>query len=138
MVSKTLAKQIGAIVKGLRNERGWSQESLADKMGVHRNTVRGFEAGEHGVHLETLGCYAAAFGVAPQSLMPPASEVDVDEALQVYRDSPYAQIDLPTEEECVWLRTSPALAWMGGSKTPEVISLVLSAYRKSRLNLENQ
>ena len=36
---------IGKEIKALRKKYGWTQEQLADKVGVHRVTVAGWEAG---------------------------------------------------------------------------------------------
>jgi DNA-binding XRE family transcriptional regulator len=37
--------QLGDEIRRLRTEKGWSQEQLGEKVGIHRNSVARYEAG---------------------------------------------------------------------------------------------
>src|SRR5262249_10971206 len=64
----------GSCVRGLRNERGWSQEELARKVGVNKKTVENIEAGKR-IRDQTLRWVAEALEVPPTRLLaaPPDS-----------------------------------------------------------------
>jgi len=71
------------LIRKLRVERGWSQETLADISGLSVRTIQRLERGGN-ASLDTLGALAAAF--------------EVDVATLAEETSMYAQKDL-TEEE---------------------------------------
>src|SRR5438552_18048648 len=54
-------------VRALRLARGWSQEIMAEKCGLHRTYVGAIERGERNVTLETLNALALALGVSAQN-----------------------------------------------------------------------
>jgi transcriptional regulator with XRE-family HTH domain len=56
-------------VRLLREARGWSQEALADRCGLHRTYVGAIERGEHNLTTLTLERLAAAFEVHPAQLL---------------------------------------------------------------------
>lgn len=47
-------KKIGAQLLDLRKSRGWTQEYVADRVGVNRSTVSNIERGTRSLTLETL------------------------------------------------------------------------------------
>jgi transcriptional regulator with XRE-family HTH domain len=60
-----LRRKIGLRVRELRQHAGISsQESLAEKAGVHRTYVGRLERGESGVTVETLAAILAPLGVS--------------------------------------------------------------------------
>lgn len=58
------SQAIGKRVKKLRDERGWSEEKLARKADLSRQTIRNVEAGVGLPKLETLELIADAFEVS--------------------------------------------------------------------------
>jgi len=56
-------------LRTLRLDRGWSQEKMAEKCGLHRTYVGAIERGERNVTLETLNALALALGVFPAELI---------------------------------------------------------------------
>ena len=60
---------LGAAIRELRSERGWSQEELSLHSSVHRNYIGGLERAERRPSVETLGKLADALGVAPSEVL---------------------------------------------------------------------
>lgn len=58
----------GKAVRALREERGYSQEELAERAGLHRNYVGGVERGERNVALENIVKLARALSVRTRDL----------------------------------------------------------------------
>ena len=59
----------GANVKRLRDEKGWSQEKLAEKAGLDRTEVQKVETGNRNPGVEVLLKLAAGLGATPNDLL---------------------------------------------------------------------
>jgi transcriptional regulator with XRE-family HTH domain len=68
-VTSTIEQRFGQRVRHLRTERGWSQEELAHRAGLHRTYVSSLERGERNVSLKAIQQLADAFGISVQALM---------------------------------------------------------------------
>ena len=68
MAEGDLQRRVGANLRRLRVERGFSQEAFADRLGYHRTYVGGVERGERNLTLRTVERLAAALGVDPLDL----------------------------------------------------------------------
>lgn len=65
----TLRQRLAGNVRYLRNERGWSQEDLAAKSGLHHNQISRIERTQHSVGLDIIEKLALAFGVPARDLL---------------------------------------------------------------------
>lgn len=72
MKRNTLAtrRTFGARIRTLRKQRGWSQEELASRAGVHPTYLGGIERGERNPALENITAIARALGVHVGHLFP--------------------------------------------------------------------
>ncbi len=68
-VEGTLQIVVGRNIRRLRQERGLSQEHLADEIGVHRTYMGGVERGERNLTLRSLERLAERLGVSPLGLL---------------------------------------------------------------------
>ena len=68
---KELKKVFGHNIKTLRNRRGWSQENLAEKAGVSKNTISDIETGQKFARVKTFVRLAKAFETEVYELLKP-------------------------------------------------------------------
>ena len=61
----------GKNIKTLRIRKKWSQEKLAESVGVSRNTISEFETGQNFAHAKTLVNLALAFETEIYELLKP-------------------------------------------------------------------
>lgn len=67
--SQSLNEVIGTNLRRIREERGLSQEAMAEVCGLHRNYLGGIERGERNITLDTVSRIAAAIDVSPIQLL---------------------------------------------------------------------
>ena len=58
-------------MRSLRTERGWSQEALAERAGLHWTYIGGIERGERNPALDNINRLARALGVTLAALFAP-------------------------------------------------------------------
>lgn len=75
--SRTPLREFGVVLRALRNERGISQEKLAELAGLDRTYVWGIERGRRNVSLVNIHRLALALDVSLGRLM-----AEVDAALE--------------------------------------------------------
>ena len=69
MPSVNLQRALGRVVRVLRAEKGFSQESFSDFVGLHRTYIGAIERGERNVSLQNLTRIAEALGLSPSELL---------------------------------------------------------------------
>ena len=67
--SQRLRRVLGDNLRRLRAERGYSQETLAARAGVHRTFIGSVERAECNISLDNLGKLAAGLGVPVPRLL---------------------------------------------------------------------
>jgi transcriptional regulator with XRE-family HTH domain len=66
--SPSIKSLFGKSIRALREERGYSQEELPERAGLHRNYVGGIERGERNVALENIAKLSKALSVRSRDL----------------------------------------------------------------------
>ena len=70
MARKPMAQvRLGETIRRLREERGWTQDELAHRSGLHRTYIGGIERGERNVSLLNITEIAKALVVPPSQLL---------------------------------------------------------------------
>jgi transcriptional regulator with XRE-family HTH domain len=68
-MSGSMREVLAARLRELRQERGWSQEELAEACGLHRTYVGSIERAERNLGIDMLGRFALAFGISTNELL---------------------------------------------------------------------
>jgi len=79
-----MAVDVGAKIRELREERKLTQEDLARRSGVARNTISRFETSARVPSIDMLEKLAAALGVGPSELLTGASLSPAEERSVLY------------------------------------------------------
>lgn len=74
MVEGRLQRNVGANLRRQREREGYSQESFAERLGVHRTYFGGVERGERNLTLRAVERLAGRLGLDPLALLQPPSE----------------------------------------------------------------
>lgn len=69
----SIQQSLGARVRKLRKQRGWSQEELAERCRHHWTYIGGLERGERNATLQVVADVAQALGVPVRELFPPGN-----------------------------------------------------------------
>ena len=69
MSRSTQTKKLGDAIRALRNEAGMSQESLAEKTGLHRTYIGSVERGERNISLQNMIRIADALDTQASNLL---------------------------------------------------------------------
>lgn len=78
MADEQITRKFGALVRGLRLERGLSQEGLAQLCGLHRNYIGAVERAERTPSIVTVEKLARALQTSPSHMFL-ALETDLDD-----------------------------------------------------------
>ena len=70
----TLGAALGRQIAADRTARGWTLEQLAERTGIHRNTIWKYENERTQIPLGAISDIADAFGIPPHRLMRTAEE----------------------------------------------------------------
>jgi transcriptional regulator with XRE-family HTH domain len=68
-VEGDLQRTVGQNLRRYREQRGFSQEAFAEKLGVHRTYMGGLERGERNLTLRSLERIAARLKLDPLELL---------------------------------------------------------------------
>jgi transcriptional regulator with XRE-family HTH domain len=68
-MKNSILRYFGDNVKRLRKDKGWSQEDLAEKAGLHRTYIGSIERSERNVSLLNIERIAGALGVSIEILI---------------------------------------------------------------------
>jgi transcriptional regulator with XRE-family HTH domain len=61
--------ELATKIRKLRNKKGWSQEELAERAGLHRTYISHIENAKREISVETLCKVARGLDVTPSELM---------------------------------------------------------------------
>lgn len=64
-----ICRQVGTNIRRLREEKGWSQEELADRTGLHRTYISGIERGVRNPTVTIVARIARPLGIKPGELL---------------------------------------------------------------------
>lgn len=68
-MKSVILKRFGETVKRLRAQKGWSQEDLAAKCGLHRTYIGSIERGGRNVSLLNIEKIAKTLNITPSVLL---------------------------------------------------------------------
>ena len=71
---RDIRKEFGARIRQIRNDRGWSQEELADRAALHRTYIGSVERGEQNLSLVNIERLAVTLAVSLAELFSPFTD----------------------------------------------------------------
>jgi HTH-type transcriptional regulator/antitoxin HipB len=78
-------RELAALIRSRRKQRGWSQSQLAERAGVSRDWIIGLEKGrstvEFGLVLRTIKALGLSFSINPTPDSPPVSSINLGDLL---------------------------------------------------------
>lgn len=78
-------RELAALIRSRRKQRGWSQSQLAERAGVSRDWIIGLEKGrstvEFGLVLRTVKTLGLSFSLHPLPDDPPRGSIDLGDLL---------------------------------------------------------
>ncbi len=94
-------ESLGQRLKLARGRRRWSRQSLADRMGVSRQTVERLECGDPGIRLETLAAAlrVLSFPIADMDRIANPEGDAVGLSLEIARTPGFARKNVDPEDE---------------------------------------
>lgn len=75
MANKELLTAFGTRIRELRQERGLSQEQLAEQTGFHRTYIGMVERGERNLSLSNVSIFAKTFTISVSELLKETGDV---------------------------------------------------------------
>ena len=95
---QTIRNSLGKRVRYLRTHLGWSQETLAEKAGLHPTYIGGIERGQRNVSLQNLAKLSIAFHVTLAELFqfPEGKLISKDNLLRKRVEQLIAEEDEPS------------------------------------------
>lgn len=85
-MTSSFLKLIGERIRTLRKEKGLTQESLAEKAGIHYSYMSGIENADRNISLETLEKIIVALNVAPVEIFK-FHELELEDGITDNRDA---------------------------------------------------
>lgn len=68
-MKEKILRNFGTRIKKLRIKKGWSQEELGDRAGLHRTYIGSIERSERNISLLNIERLAMAFKAKPKDLL---------------------------------------------------------------------
>jgi len=131
------AGPVGLNLCRLRQARGWSQQTLADRAKCGRITIATLENGDNqSPSIRTLRKLADALGVEISALTaePPAEGSSIEREIEEFLRSPWAQTLTPpvSKDELAALRATSQATWVVWRPTPKTLHFMVLGLRASR------
>lgn len=131
VMGKYLPSELGRRLKAARERAGLSQEELADLSQVNKITIARLETGfTQSANTQVATRLASALGVQPAELLGLQQSSSTVILVEKYLSSPWAAVDRPTPDEVSWLKSVPAVVWVGFAPTDRTVHEVLELHRK--------
>jgi transcriptional regulator with XRE-family HTH domain len=68
-VPRELRQHLAVGIRALRADRGWSQEVLAERAGLHRTYISSVERGQRNVSIDNIERIGLALGLGPSEIL---------------------------------------------------------------------